>query len=70
MLNPSWDVKPMAQHLKIEKNHSLGIYDVLHSHFFDLCVSVFHKVPNYVNAKGFWDKYLPNSNVVLKIKKS
>jgi hypothetical protein len=35
MLNPSWDVKPMAQDLKIEKNHCLGVSDVLHSHFFE-----------------------------------
>ncbi len=38
--------------------------------FLNLCVSAFHKVPNYVNAEGFWDKDLPNSNVDPKTKKA
>ncbi len=71
MLNPSCDANPMAQHLKFEKNHQFGGFGALHSHFFlnlimYLCVCAFHKVPNYVNPKGFWDRYLWNSSVIPK----
>jgi len=71
MRNPSCDAKPMAQHLKFEKNHWFwGFWCFAFSFFLNLimylCVCAFHKVPNYVSAKGFWDRYQPNSSVIPK----